>query len=84
MFSRKRPTTVFAAVAPLLHVIADLERVVDLRNEALARNGEEIGRLETQMQTDQTELSSAEEVSKRIQAITSPALLSAKDAPPEA
>ena len=69
---KKRPVTVNAAIAPLLRAITDLENVADTRNEALARNSAEIGRLETQMQEDTAELDRAEAVAKAIKAITSP------------
>ena len=85
MFFKQRPTTVDAAIAPLLQAIVDLEAIADERNENLVRVGTLIGTLETLMQTDQIELTRAEAVAKMIKAITSPALDSpAKDAPPEA
>ena len=72
MVFKKRPVTVNAAIAPLLQAITDLENVSDTRNEALARDGEEISRLETRMQNDQLELERAEAVAKAIKAITNP------------
>ncbi len=83
MFFKTRPKTVDAAIAPLLQAITDLEGVADTRNAAIARNSEEIERLETRMQIDQTELSRARAVTKMIRAITSsaPATADPRDLP---
>lgn len=79
MFVKKRPTTVDAAIAPLLQAITDLEGVADARNAALARNSQMISSLETIMESDQIELERAEAVAKMIGAITSPAFASLKE-----
>ena len=73
LLGKKRPTTVDAAIAPLLRAITDLEGVADSRNESLARGSALISSLETQMETDQAELTRAEAVAKMIKAITFPA-----------
>ncbi len=74
LLGKKRPTTVDAAIAPLRRAIMDLEGVADMRNAALARNGELISGLETQMEFDRVELKRAEAVAKMIKTITEPAL----------
>ncbi len=79
MLIRKRPTTVDAAIAPLLQAVSDLEHVVDERNASLARGSALMSSLETLMETDQIELTRAEAVATMIKAITSPDLTPAAE-----
>ncbi len=72
MFFKARPTTVDAAIAPLLQAIVDLELVADTRNETMARNRVLITSLETSMMIDQAEMERADAVAKMVGAITSP------------
>ena len=72
MSFRKRPTTVDAAIAPLLKAIVDLEGVSDARNKALEENSDMISILEDRMVIDRAELIRAEAVHKMIRSITSP------------
>ncbi len=72
MLYRKKPTTVDAAIAPLLQAIMDLAGVAETRTEAMERDNEEIKRLETRVQVDRAERGRAEAVARMIRAITSP------------
>ncbi len=72
MLYRKKPTTVDAAIAPLLQAIRDLDGVAETRTEAMERDIEEITRLEAQVQVDMAERGRAEAVARMIKAITSP------------
>ncbi len=76
MFTRKkiRPSTVDAAIAPLLQAITDLDGVAESRTEAIARDSEEVSMLQLRMQIDSGERIRAEAVAKAIRAITDPAV----------
>ena len=69
MFSRK-PTTVDAAIAPLLKAVADLEGVAGACNVRSSLNRAEVERLEDAITADQTELTRAEAIATKIKAIT--------------
>ena len=71
MLYRKKPTTVDAAIAPLLQAIMDLDGVAEARTEAIARDSEEVSLLQLRMQLDRAERDRAEAVARMIKAITS-------------